>query len=367
MIKQKAAERKKSPKSIVEVMAGIFAVRAVQTSKDMFHDQQKDGDCVVKPNVVQLLGLFRLLELDVENGFWRSAWNGCVGAITGSNTLDIAGHLIEVGTGEGKSILLGALSCFLALTGFEVHCACYSKYLSDRDFESFRELFDIFEITNNIHYSTMAGLAEMVINCNGSVRDLAGANIFRSISRSSATGNGTTKRPRILLIDEVDVFFSDNFLGNTYNPSGRFLSDETRAIMTHIWENRASHLQLSSIQSLPAYKQLLTHCYPEAVPLIDQQVQLMLVDVKQFNDPPYEIVDKGNGQKLLGYKDLDAVNTTTKYRYRTAFAYLYESRRHAGLRDQALNELYLQYPCGSFSYSEIPQTEFKTIMGVTGL
>jgi len=36
----------------------------------------------------------------------------------------------EVGTGEGKSIILGILSAYLALVGFNVRCACYSMYLS---------------------------------------------------------------------------------------------------------------------------------------------------------------------------------------------------------------------------------------------
>ena len=39
----------------------------------------------------------------------------------------------EVGTGEGKSLILGGLSCYLALCGYEVSCACYSNYLSKRD------------------------------------------------------------------------------------------------------------------------------------------------------------------------------------------------------------------------------------------
>jgi hypothetical protein len=45
----------------------------------------------------------------------------------------LANRMAEVGTGEGKSIVLAVLSAYLALVGYNVRCACYSKYLSDRD------------------------------------------------------------------------------------------------------------------------------------------------------------------------------------------------------------------------------------------
>jgi preprotein translocase subunit SecA len=39
-------------------------------------------------------------------------------------------HFIEILTGEGKSILLGATSTLLSLIGIEVDVVCYSEYLS---------------------------------------------------------------------------------------------------------------------------------------------------------------------------------------------------------------------------------------------
>ena len=49
--------------------------------------------------------------------------------------------MAQVGTGEGKSIVLAGLSSYLALVGYEVNCACYSKYLSSRDGDAFGDLF----------------------------------------------------------------------------------------------------------------------------------------------------------------------------------------------------------------------------------
>lgn len=47
-------------------------------------------------------------------------------------------NLVEIGTGEGKSVTLAAISSILALLGFEVYCACYSEYLSQRDLNAFK-------------------------------------------------------------------------------------------------------------------------------------------------------------------------------------------------------------------------------------
>ena len=54
--------------------------------------------------------------------------------------------MAQVGTGEGKSLILAGLSCYLALVGFEVNCACFSSYLSCRDNNAFKDLFDLLGI-----------------------------------------------------------------------------------------------------------------------------------------------------------------------------------------------------------------------------
>lgn len=59
-------------------------------------------------------------------------------------------------TGEGKSIILGLLSCLLALLGYEVDVACYSPYLSSRDEKDFSGLFaDLLDRFDMIQYGTI--------------------------------------------------------------------------------------------------------------------------------------------------------------------------------------------------------------------
>lgn len=50
--------------------------------------------------------------------------------------------MAEIGTGEGKSIVLAVVSAYLAVVGFNVRCVCYSQYLSERDEDVFSKLFD---------------------------------------------------------------------------------------------------------------------------------------------------------------------------------------------------------------------------------
>lgn len=44
-------------------------------------------------------------------------------------------------TGEGKSIILGILATLLGCIGCYVDVVCYSEYLSNRDFNDFKQLF----------------------------------------------------------------------------------------------------------------------------------------------------------------------------------------------------------------------------------
>eukprot|EP01041_Mallomonas_annulata_P009370 gene9370-19434_t len=373
---------------LAELLAGVFAVWTILTSKDMFNDT-KDRHCLIKPHPIQLIAIFCLLGLDSKDGMWMT-FSSAVRSITGggkTNQPILDGHLIQVGTGEGKSVLLGGLSCLLAIFGYEVSCASYSKYLSKRDYDAFEELFKLFEVDGNIEYSTLSDLMESIINRNGNIRDLTIQRLFKpsyitdtntnsnnGVEESKCQTNDTKKSPmknnssakRILLIDEVDVFFSKDFFGATYNPIATFKSEETVSILTYIFTYRMNSLTLDQIKALPAYTALINKCYDEVIPVIDQQIKAMLRDVKTFNDPPYEVVIVEGVGKRIGYKTLDCVDTKISYGYKTSFAYLYEEKRRLLPIAIANEHLALSIPCGSFSFADVPIRYFQCIMGVTG-
>jgi preprotein translocase subunit SecA len=76
-------------------------------------------------------------------------------------------NLVQIGTVEGKSFILAVYSTVLTLIGFDVYCVCYSEYLSDRDFQTFKSLFGILNLTEKINYDTFNKICENMINEKG--------------------------------------------------------------------------------------------------------------------------------------------------------------------------------------------------------
>ena len=59
------------------------------------------------PHTGQLVSIMRILSLDTSQ-------------------LEICRSAIQLGTGEGKSVVLAISACIFALFGFDVDIACYS-------------------------------------------------------------------------------------------------------------------------------------------------------------------------------------------------------------------------------------------------
>jgi hypothetical protein len=193
------------PIPIIDILAGIGAVWTITASGKEFHDSGRKKETLLRLHNVQVIGLIRLLKLSEEEKLFAK-----VGRVVTFGTLSQKimsnGHMIQVGTGEGKSVLLGVLSCFLAMTGIQVRCACYSQLLSRRDYSDFEGLFKKFNVDSLIRYSTIDELAEECINEKGDVRSLTlrhvgclSSAVRRSLDRAPST-------PKVLLIDEVNPF-----------------------------------------------------------------------------------------------------------------------------------------------------------------
>ena len=67
---------------------------------------------------------------------------------------------------------LAVLSIVFALCDFDVRCACYSAYLSDRDFKAFEPMFKILGLNDQIIYNTFNQICEMEINKSGDLRQI---------------------------------------------------------------------------------------------------------------------------------------------------------------------------------------------------
>ena len=212
---------------VPSLAAHIFALWTLQNANHYFdaHGLDDQKNYLLQPHAAQIISIFRMLGI-------------------GDTNEELKNSLVEIGTGEGKSITLGVTSSILALLGFDVHCACYSEYLSQRDYLSFSPLFDSLGVVNYIHYGTFNKLCENMINENGDIRQIVEELI--SVGSSSAMKNSQdTQRAKILLIDEVDVFFSGEFYGNVYTPSASLRDPTIKSLIQLIFQQRQSRLNLN--------------------------------------------------------------------------------------------------------------------------
>ena len=236
--------------------------------------------------------------------------------------------------------------------GYQVDCVCYSKYLSDRDYESFLNLFQIFKVVDLISYSTIKELCEKIINSQGNIREYT-LNFLNSTLQNQNLKKNSKKK--VLLIDEVDVFFSKDFFGNTYNPIALYQNKNVSKLIEFIWKN---DVNIHQIKKSSEYSRVATSLSKFGY-ILDNEVTKMLIDKKDINNPPYEVFEG-----KIGYKEFDGISTKTSWGYKTQFAYIKECGRGVS-EEEKDNALGLTINCGKFSYATIPHS-FDLIMGFTG-
>jgi hypothetical protein len=329
---------------VISLMAHIFALWTVENKK-YYQDANDEGSLKVrelyllKPRAAQVVSIFRMLGL---------AEHGAV----------LKNHLIEIGTGEGKSIVLAVAAAVLALLGIEVSCVCYSEYLSTRDRAAFEPLFDALDITESIHYGTFDQACEREINAQGDIRSRVQAFIENQTGLQNNISTHHMQRPRVLLIDEVDVFFNKDFYGNLYTPIVNLRKASVTALANLIWQKKGG-LYFNHLRKSAVYKNCcLTFKGWEF--LVETAAKQMLADSKDFLSHDY-IVAKDK----IAYKSQDVLSFKIGYGYKTLFAYYHECENGKISKESLANYISMQVNCGRFSYAEIPH-RFQAIMGVTG-
>ena len=379
--------------SIPLLLAGVFSLLMVLKSGASYNRiEEATGSLemgeklLMKPHNIQMLSL--LLMFGCGTGQQKSIEN----------------QLMQIRTGEGKSMILGAASVMFALLGFRVRTVCYSEFLSERDFKLFEDIFERFGLIDYITYSKITRFAEDVTAAKGDVRGLTESLLrgkllasptFNSgaysctLSKSSRGVVGRTRhqmsnsernenselevagarsiqpqsldREEILLVDEVDVFFGSEFYGRTYNQVLEFREPEIEEILKRIWNTwnqTGRRSNLSDIKSMPEYHRLLRKLSSFSF-LLDNEILRMLHQVSKVDDEPYHL-DLDNDR--IGYKVMDSISYDVTYGYSTCFAYLKELPK---LKNKAILSKVLAMPisCGQFSYANISP---HRILGVSG-
>jgi len=404
--------------TISNILAGVFALFTILKSGASYHRiETADGvsdlgnKLLMKPHNIQVLTLLNMF--------------GCASTVERS----LESQLMQIRTGEGKSMIMGAASTMLGLLGFNVRCVCYSEYLSNRDFRLFEDVFSHFNLMKKINYSKITRFSEDKISSKGNIRNLTESLIHGQVVNHSEVSNRlcpetsncaiyhtvhfeegsnsnqkefkkSAKRLKssrdhdyigeeindksmctiadervnsaanvncseeILLVDEVDVFFGSDFYGQTYNQVAQLKEPEVAVILKEIWKVHQSHgrrLYLHDVKVLPAYKSLVQK-FPRYTFLLDNEISLMLDQVRRVDDEPY-FLDKNNGR--IGYFLMDSISYEATYGYRTVFAYLKEADEGNLINKNETLARVLTMPvsCGQFSYANINP---KRILGVSG-
>ncbi|CAF4669347.1 unnamed protein product [Rotaria sp. Silwood1] len=323
------------------LLAHIFALWTFQNANYYFKagDVTNPNNYILKPHAAQIVSILRMLGI-------------------GDNKEELRNNLVQIDTGEGKSVVLGVIATTFALLGFDVSCVCYSEYLSQKDYIRFLPIFDSLDLLQYIHYGTINKLCEDIISQNSDIRHIVEQLIsigFNRIARNSQSN----ERAKILLIDEVDVFFSRDFYGNVYIPSANLRDPTITSLINFIWSQRKSNLKLNQVEATAEYK-ACCHTFPTWEPLIREAVKDIIDDVHNFES--YDYVVK---EDKIGYIEQDNIVYNVVYSYKTLFAYYYEHEKGQISRKSLEEKISIRIKCGSFSYAEIP-LQFKYIMGVTG-
>ncbi|CAF4705954.1 unnamed protein product [Rotaria sp. Silwood1] len=177
--------------------------------------------------------------------------------------------------------------------------------------------FEADGLLNYIYYGTFNKLCEDIINDNGDIRQV----VEQIISKDSNIGMKNIqniKRAKILLIDEVDIFFSQDFYGNVYTPTATLRDLIITSLVHLIWKERKSKLKLHRLKTTNEYNECCNK-YSNWKLLFEEVMKDMLFDVNNFESHGY-IVNRDK----IGYIEQDNIVYNVAYGYKTLFAYFYE-------------------------------------------
>jgi len=388
---------------ILEVLAAssVYWTMDIYTSGpvDDGDDYEPPWDQLKTPHAAQIVAVLRLLGLDKvplpefkDDGNWEKLskvvdfWTGKefspLKAAHEFLLQNMDPHMVEVLTGQGKSVVLALTSIVLAFFNFRVDCACYSEYLSARDRIEFKNVFEFFNVADFIVYSTFNTLCERTINelvqVRGAVEQLVNPGQVKSSSFSVASPT-TEFRKKVALIDEVDVFFSKSFYGQEYIPVARVRHSCISALIRQVFELSKRKLRLNEFTTSdieehlgPSYNQCKA-VFKGWEFLVEHAVVCMMCDAMQYEDfskNPYQRVES---TRMLGYKEGDQISYTQTRRYMTVFSWLKEHSLDPKSVDETCMEQHmcLLVDCGHFGYEKLVHIgdephEYVCILGVTG-
>jgi hypothetical protein len=329
-----------------EIIACVCAVWTLLTS------QSFRNKSLMTPHIVQILAVFRLLGVDRAQDKPEADFS------TAEIPSHLLRHLLQINTGEGKSLVVAVTAAVFALCGIHADCTCYSSYLSKRDFYQFEPLFCALKVRKFIKYATLTQL------CNDNLRkeiDIRKVTQQLLQKNSDAGSFPVTRgsRPRVLLVDEVDVFCSEHFYGAMYQPCQLLRSATITQLFERMWSLHKQGL-LSTEESKTAFLKTdeVTRLYSEMPqPFVKAALQVAMGCLGMIAFHDYRVVDG-----KIAYPQLDGTfDSNSCWSYLTYWVGCKEFDAGHMPRPEA----YLLGVCGLFSYERILE-EYDTYGWIGG-
>lgn len=261
--------------------------------------------------------------------------------------------LVELKTGEWKSVVLGITATILALFGVHVDCACYSSFLSSRDYEDFKPIFESFGVLGQIRYGTIREFTSYIASGHYSNAESAINGYWPLAGSGNSSSSTNSSRSRIMLIDEVDVFFDGDVFGDSYRPALSISTKSVQNLFYSAWNSPDGNQN----------RKFVIYSYPkESRKLIETLVSDLINEARQVKTEEsfdYFVVDNKVVKKYFdGLAEYDVSN-------KISFLYIKYGERGDIPKTISDDNLILSPRVGTISYAELP-FEYTAIIGVTG-
>ncbi|CAF3604842.1 unnamed protein product [Rotaria sp. Silwood1] len=343
--------------AIPKLLAHIFTVWTI-INNDEYNELrglESSNDYLLMPHVGQVIAIFRILGIGYQEDKKLPIIN-----ITYKKKIsdDLVNNLVEIGTGEGKSVVIAITACIFALIGADVVCSCYSEVLSERDMNDFVPVFRALGIEERIKYGTFNKLCEQLLNEQCNLREKVRDMILDNKSVLDIAQKEKIVRHKVLLIDEVDVFLSEKFYGGMYTPSLILKDPYIKELLDSLWKNRDIR-SLNGVKALPAYEACASR-YSNWISLFDEAIKDMLATLRSFKPSTYM-----RKNDRIVYVEGESVTDNVILGYDTIWAYYHENKNGNISSSSLEDNVGIIVNCGTFSYAEMPY-EFSYIAGVSG-
>ncbi|CAF4020109.1 unnamed protein product [Rotaria sp. Silwood2] len=342
---------------IPELLAHIFAVWTLKNTQhyNAMRGIDASNTYLLMPHAAQVIAIFRILGIGYKE---YKTFKGYKVPLTGRISDDLINNLVQMGTGEGKSVVIAVTACVFALVGVDVDCSCYSEYLSMRDKNDFAPVFRALGIEEHIQYGTFNKLCENFLNEQCNIREKVHDMIMNNKNAMDVIHMTACIRPKVLLIDEVDVFLSEKYYGGMYTSAVYLKDSSINTLLDTLWKNRNLRA-LNAVKVTPAYQACATR-FSNWIFLFDEAIKDMLAALQSFQSSTYII----QNDKIV-YVEGESIAENVVRGYDTIWAYYFENEKGFISQSSLETNVGIIINCGTFSYAEMPH-EFAYITGVTG-